>query len=286
MPTVDVNGVELYYESRGEGPPVIFLHGAGADHRYWAEVTDLLTDDYEVITLDMRLHGRTGGDPDPAPTTATYVQDLHAFIDSLDLDRPAIVGHSMGGMIAQRYVDTYPDDVRALVTLGATTTDPRSASEWFTWKVVYPVHDWLTDNVGQSAAHKLMKGFLWLRGDDIELSGMERRERIEATHNDDYPEPTDAQDSAIREALADWTDPSIDYAAIPVPYLYLYGEKELDSFPAHAEYVAETAPHGRAVEIPDASHHSHVDTPEFVVDAIREFLDEEVGAGTAITGGE
>lgn len=286
MPTVEANGIELYYERRGDGPPVVFLHGAGADHRYWAEVTDPLTDEFEVVVLDMRLHGKSGGDPDDPGAIGTYVEDLHAFIDGLGLDRPAIVGHSMGGMVAQRYVDAYPGGVRAMVTLGATTTNPRSTTEWFTWTVVYPAHDWLSANIGRSAAHKLMKGFLWLRRDDTELSDMERRERIEAAHSDEYPEPTDAHDAAIRETLDDWNDPSIDYTAIPVPYLYLYGEMELDSFPAHAEFVAETVPQGRAMEIPGASHHSHVDNPNFVVDAIWTFLGEEVSTGTSDADGD
>lgn len=274
MPTVETNGVETYYETRGSGPPVIFLHGAGGDHRVWAEVAEPLTDDYEVITPDFRLHGKTGGEPAEPITTGTYVEDLHAFIDTLHLERPAIVGLSMGGMIAQRYVDAYPDDVQAVVTLGAMTTEARSRGEWFMWRVIYPIHDWLADKLGASSAHRFMEAFLWLRGDDTELSDMEERERIETEHHEDYPEQTEAQSAATRDALDDYDDRSIDYEAISVPYLYLYGEKELDTLTGHADFVAEAVPLGRAREIPNAGHHSHVDNPEFVVDTIREFLDD------------
>lgn len=281
MPTVETNGVETYYETRGSGPPVIYLHGAGGDHRVWAEVTEPLTEDYEVITPDMRLHGKTGGDPEASITTGTYVEDLHALIDALDLDPSVIIGLSMGGMVAQRYVDAYPDDVRAIVTLGAMTTDPQSRSEWFMWRVIYPIHDWLIDNLGASSAHRFMKGFLWLRGDDTELSDMEERERIETEHRENYPDQTEAQSAATRDALEDFDDRSIDYGAIHVPYLYLYGEKELDTLTGHADFVAETVPQVRVREIPDASHHSHVDNPEFVIDTIEGFLDEHVTAEPA-----
>lgn len=274
MPTVETNGVDTYYETRGSGPPVIFLHGAGGDHRVWAEVTEPLTGDYEVITPDFRLHGKTGGDPEEPISTGTYVEDLHAFISALDLDRPAIVGLSMGGMVAQRYVDAYPDDVKAVVTLGVMTTEPQSRSEWFMWRFVYPIHDWLTENIGASSAHRFMVAILWLRGDDTELSDMEERERIETEHHEEYPEQTEAQIEATRDALADFDDHAIDYGAISAPYLYLYGEKELDTLAGHADFIAETVPDGRAQEIPEASHHSHVDNPEFVIRAIREFLDD------------
>lgn len=286
MPTVETNGVETYYETRGSGPPVIFLHGAGGDHRVWAEVTEPLTHDYEVITPDFRLHGKTGGDPGAAITTGSFVEDLHAFIDTLDLDRPALVGLSMGGMVAQRYVDAYPDDVRAVVTLGATTTDARSRSESFMWRVIYPIHDRLVNSLGASSAHRFMEAVLWLRGDDVELSDMEERERIETEHREDYPEQTDAQSAATRDALDDFDDRSIDYEAISIPYLYLYGEKELDTLTGHANFVAETVPGGCAQEIPGAGHHSHVDNPGFVIDTIREFLDEHVQTETAVADGE
>lgn len=284
MPTVEANGVDLYYERRGDGPPVIFLHGAGADHRVWAEVTEPLTDAYEVVTPDIRLHGKTGGDPAESITMETYVEDLHAFISALELDRPVIVGLSMGGMVAQRYVDAYPDDVRAIVTLGAMTTETRSRTEWFMWQFIYPVYDFLLDKLGESTAHRFMEAFLRLRGDDIEESDMEERERIETEHREDYPEQTEAQSEATRDALTGFDDRAIDYEAISVPYRYLYGEKELDTLTGHADFVAETVPQGSATEIPNAGHHSNVDNPEFVIDTIRAFLDEhvltETGTGT------
>lgn len=188
-------------------------------------------------------------------------------------------------MVAQRYVDAHPNDVKAVVILGVMTTDPQSRSEWFMWRFIYPIHDCLMENLGASSAHRFMEAFLWLRGDDTELSDMEERERIETERHEDYPEQSEAQSAATRNALDDFDDRSIDYESISVPYLYLYGEKELNTLTGHADFIAETVPEGRAQEIPGASHHSHDDNPEFVIHAIREFLDD-VSAKTRVADGE
>lgn len=274
MPTVEANGASLYFETRGSGPPVIFLHGAGADHRVWAEVTEPLTEDYEVIVLDMRLHGKSGGEPGEPVTIDTYVDDLHGFIGTLDLATPAIVGLSMGGMVAQRYAAEYPDEVRALSTLGAMTTETLSREEWLLEKVAFPVVDRVRNTAGEEYARKLMDAIMNLRPDDVEPSDMDERDRIESAHNDDYPEQSEAQEAAVRDSLSGYGDRSTDYTAITTPFLYLYGEREMSTLQDHAEFVTETVPNGRALEVPNASHHSHVDNPEFVVETLREFLDE------------
>jgi len=139
MPTVEANGVDLYYERRGDGPPVIFLHGMGLDHRYWPEFAAPLTDDYEVIVLDMRLHGRSGGDPEAELSIDTYADDLHALVDELGFETPAIVGHSMGGMVALRYADQYPDALSALVTLGSETPETPTLRAWLYDRIVFPL---------------------------------------------------------------------------------------------------------------------------------------------------
>jgi pimeloyl-ACP methyl ester carboxylesterase len=61
MPTVRTNDIETYYERRGEGPPVVFVHGAIVDHSQWDPQLDALSGDYTTVAYDVRGHGRTGG---------------------------------------------------------------------------------------------------------------------------------------------------------------------------------------------------------------------------------
>lgn len=275
MPTVETNGVDLYYERRGEGPPVVFLHGAGLDHRLWPELADPLTAAYEVVALDMRLHGRSGGDPDADPSFSDFVDDLHGFVRELGLDRPVVVGHSLGGMVALGYADRY-DDHAGIVTVGSETPDTPSFRAWCYDAVVFPVHYRLRDALGQGAADRFMFAMNRLARDDAGLSDLDEFERITTDHHADYPEPTPTEQEAIEATFDDYGALDIDYSSIRVPVLALYGERELAVIADHAEYLAEQVPDGRALEVPDAAHLSPVDNPSFVMDAIRDFLDEHV----------
>jgi pimeloyl-ACP methyl ester carboxylesterase len=77
----------------------------------------------------------------------------------------------------------------------------------------------------------------------------------------------------VADALASYVDLSVDYGSIAVPSLHLHGEYEIPQLHRHARYMADRIPGCEASEIPGAGHVSHVDNPEFVVDALREFLD-------------
>lgn len=276
MPTVEANGVELYYERRGAGPPVVFLHGAGLDHRLWAEFTRPLTDDYEVVVLDRRLHGRSGGDPAQPPSMDTYVDDLHALFDALGLDSPVIVGHSMGGMVALRYADRYPDEISGLITLGSETPDVPTRRAWVYDRLVFPTHDRLREWFGHDVANRFMFAVGWLARDDTTLSDLEEYERIVTEHESDYPEPTPPAQDAIEESMGTYDGLTIAYEAITAPVLAMYGDREMAVLAEYAEHIAASVPNGRTVEIPDAAHLSPVDNPEFVLDTIRAFLDEQL----------
>lgn len=276
MPTVEANGVDLYYERRGDGPPVIFLHGMGMDHRLWPEFTEPLTDDYEIVVLDMRFHGRSGGDPDEDVTLDTYVDDIRALVEILDLDTPTIIGHSMGGMVALQYADSHPEDVRAVVTIGAQSPDTPTARTWLYTNVVYPLNSWLHDTFGEQAAERFVLALFWLTRENEALSDLEEIERIITDHHVDYPEPTQAEHTAIDASLEDYSDRTLDYGAIDVPFLALHGELEPAIMAHHADHLAANIPRCRAVRIPEAGHVSMVENLDFVRDTICDFLKEHL----------
>lgn len=93
---VDANGIRIHYaRTGGDKPPVILAHGAGDDGLCWTRVAKELEDTYDVVMPDARGHGRTTGGAGDYSTDAR-VADMVAFIEALDLIRPAIGGHSMG----------------------------------------------------------------------------------------------------------------------------------------------------------------------------------------------
>jgi len=101
MPTVTVNGTELYHEVRGTGPPVLLIMGATGDGGHFDKLADLLADEFTVITYDRRGNGRS---PVPAgwETTSPEEQadDAAALLDALGTGPAAVFSTSSGGVFA------------------------------------------------------------------------------------------------------------------------------------------------------------------------------------------
>jgi 3-oxoadipate enol-lactonase len=114
MPQIRVNGVDLYYETAGEGPPVLFLHGLGSSIRDWENQIPEFGRSYRVIALDMRGHGRSSKPAGPY-SVAQFAADAIELLRTLHATPSHIVGLSMGGMIAFQMAVDSPAAVRSLV---------------------------------------------------------------------------------------------------------------------------------------------------------------------------
>jgi N-formylmaleamate deformylase len=98
----------------GGGPAVILLHGVTDNGMCWVRVADALCSTYDVIMPDARGHGLSDR-PDGGYSVEERAADVAALIDALELDRPVLMGHSLGGGLASVVAALYPDKVRALV---------------------------------------------------------------------------------------------------------------------------------------------------------------------------
>jgi len=116
MPYATVqDGVELFYEDLGEGPPVCLVHGGLMSHRVWeAQVTALLEAGFRVIAPDLRGHGHSA--KPMAPYTAEmHATDLNALRAALAVDEMALVGWSLGATVGVAYAAAYGDRLTHLV---------------------------------------------------------------------------------------------------------------------------------------------------------------------------
>ncbi|MEU8336149.1 alpha/beta fold hydrolase [Micromonospora tulbaghiae] len=114
----DVNGVHLYYETHGEGRPMILLHGGLTSGEMFAPILPALTGKHQVILVDLQGHGRTA-DVDRPLDMALMADDVAALIDLLGLDRPDVVGFSLGGGVALHTAFRHPEKVGRLVAASA-----------------------------------------------------------------------------------------------------------------------------------------------------------------------
>ncbi|MCJ7774259.1 MAG: alpha/beta hydrolase [Desulfobacterales bacterium] len=116
MPFIDVENGRLFYEVSGKGHPLVLLHGAWASHRWWRWQVPELSRYYRVIALDARGHGQS------TPLEKVYsvygfVRDLEIVLNFLCVEKPILIGWSMGGIISMQYCIDFPENVKALVLI-------------------------------------------------------------------------------------------------------------------------------------------------------------------------
>src|SRR3954451_5514611 len=114
---VDVNGVHMYYETYGEGTPLVLLHGGmlSIDLNF-ASLIPTLARKHRVIGVEMQGHGRTA-DIGREITHAALASDIVGLLDPLGIDRAHVLGHSMGGAVALELAVSHPERVRSVVPI-------------------------------------------------------------------------------------------------------------------------------------------------------------------------
>lgn len=119
MPSLTIDGTDIYYERRGAGEPLLLIQGLGGHSLHWGEgFLGALEDTLELVLYDHRGAGRSG-ELEVECTIAGLAEDAVAVLDALELDSAHVVGISMGGMVAQELVLNHPERVRTL-TLGCS----------------------------------------------------------------------------------------------------------------------------------------------------------------------
>lgn len=130
MPTFETDGTNLYYETYGAGPALIFAHGAGGNHLSWWQQVHHFRDRYTCVVFDHRGFGRSV-DPRPVEQRPRFDEDLAALIDHLGVESVRLVAQSMGGWTCLGYAVTHPERVRGLVmadTMGGLTSPELTAA--------------------------------------------------------------------------------------------------------------------------------------------------------------
>jgi pimeloyl-ACP methyl ester carboxylesterase len=114
----EVNGINLYYETHGAGRPMILLHGGLMSGEMFGPILPSLAERHQVIAVDLQGHGRTA-DIDRPIDIRLMADDIAALIDHLGLEKPDVVGYSLGGGVALFTAMKYPEKVGKLVSASA-----------------------------------------------------------------------------------------------------------------------------------------------------------------------
>ena len=267
MPTVRTNEIGTYYEQRGSGPPLVFVHGAILDHTQWEPQMEALAEEYHTVAYDVRGHGRTGGSTRDRYSIELFADDLDALIRALGLDTPVICGLSTGGCIAQVYAARYPDRIAGLVLADTFTPELLDRREWLQRSAMLRATVLPVRLVGYERVEKAM---VWLQ-ERFQRGVSGDYENIERLRTAGPRMATDEFAKVIR-AVASFHGTVLDLSTIAVPTLVLYGEHEPAFIRRHVPKLTAELPDVTVREVPNAGHASNLDESAFFTTALATFL--------------
>ena len=260
MQTVtSADGTRIAYERRGEGPPLVLLHG-GATRRYWEPVVPRFTDDYTVVLPDRRGRGDSG-DSEPY-SIDREVEDVRAVVDALD-GAPVLYGHSFGGLQAIEAARTATVEAVVAYEPAFLVGEYREQAD---------LAARMRDRLDAGERREAMKLHLRevLHGGQIESGDFD-------AWLDEWPawpgvvehvENTVRMDRALEEhRLPDGLD-------VDAPTLLLTGSEAPSHLRDSVRAVGEALPASRLVEFDGLGHSGPTEAPERVTAEVRAFLDE------------
>jgi len=256
----DVKGGKLYFETAGEGHPLVLIHGGLMDSRMWDGQMEYFSQHFQVIRYDIRGYGRSEGSQE----RFSHIEDLLVLFEFLKIDKAHILGLSMGGMIAIDFVLEYPDKSTSLIPVA-------SALNGYLYKDAENLIQKYTDIIktakekGLEAAAELVLEMPYFapitRDQSMTVKLMEM-----IKHNfNNWSLP---QDNAI------WPQPlSIQrIASIKIPTLVLAGDSDVSDILGVADVLANKIPGAKKVLIPGAGHHLNLENPVAFNQIVVEFL--------------
>jgi pimeloyl-ACP methyl ester carboxylesterase len=249
MPKLNRDGVNIYYEVHGEGPPLILTHGYSSTSAMWQGQIAPLSQRHKLVLWDMRGHGQSDYPPDPnAYSEALTVADMAALLDEVGAGSAIVGGLSLGGYMSLAFYRAYPARVRALLIID---TGP----------------GFKKDEAREAWNRRALDTADRLERDGLFVLKSASRERSTVEHRD-------AQGLALaaRGMLTQRDARVIELLPqIKVPSLIVVGADDTP-FLAASDYMAAKIPGAKKVVIPHAGHAVNIDQPQAFIDAVLPFL--------------
>lgn len=246
-----VNGIELAYERRGRGTPLVLIHGHPLDHAIWSPIVPLLEDDFDLLLPDLRGFGQSET-PRTSFLLADMAGDIAALLDFLQIEKAALAGHSMGGYIALAFARAYPQRVRGLGLVASHVfPDPPEKK---------PVRYADAAAVEAGGVGSLAEGFPVKLTADASLQAALRRIILRQS--------VYGVAQSLR-AMAERPDSSALLAGFDFPVVIVHGDADAIVPVARARQGKALAKNARLVEIEGAGHMPMMEFPRQTAEALK-----------------
>lgn len=265
MPKAQSNGIELYYEVQGAGKPLVLISGLGYSSWQWHKMVPLLAERFQVVTFDNRGVGQS--DKPAGPYTAQMLAaDTVGLLDALTIEKAVVLGHSMGGFVAQAMALDFPQRVEKLILCSTNFGGPRHVpvtaeamkiladvtsdplTRFKNGLAVSTAPGWAEKNPGM-----IEEWIKWRAANPIEPAHYQAQMAVGLSL---MPEAAAFEDKLPR---------------LNVPTLILFGAHDKVVPPANADMLAQKIAGSRVVIFPDAGHFFPIEIPEAASRAITDF---------------
>jgi pimeloyl-ACP methyl ester carboxylesterase len=253
------NQAKLCYVEQGDssGVPVLFLHGASDSWRSFERTLPHLPESIRAIALTQRGHGDSSR-PSRGYRCQDFASDLAAFMDALDLRTAVIAGHSMGGVVAQRFALDYPERALALVLAGSSPTMRGNSEVQELWDSAIST---LTDPVD--------RGFV-VEFQESTLAQFIPEPFLETVIQESLKVPARLWKAMFASLLQD--DWSHEINKIKAPTLILWGDRDAFCSRRDQDALARSISTSQLVVYSNTGHALHWEEPELFADDLVEFV--------------
>ena len=250
----DRNGVKLAYLDTGSGEPaLVFIHGWCCNHAMWGEQTKAFAPEHRVVAVDLRGMGASDK-PDQDYDIDGFCEDVAWLLNKIGLERPVLIGHSMGGVITLNLLRKHPDIARAAVFVDAGIMPFPDQFQ----PLVAQMIEGLKSPAYKDIATNFVKQFLFRPESPADL-----RDEVTASM-------AQAPQRVMHTALASTLDPkNCPAGELPVPSFFVRAA----SLPMTEGQIAERYP-GMEVTTMDAGHFLHMEKPEEFNALLAKFLEK------------
>src|SRR5512143_855589 len=253
MEKVNIDGINIAYTKRGQGAPLVLIHGYPLDHSIWNEVAPLLEPNFDLIMPDMRGFGESDV-MEADDSILDYASDIARLLTHLRISKAYVAGHSMGGYVALAFARMYEERLSGLGMISsqmAADTQERRAGRYATAEQVLkegvqPVVDAMTTKLSADPAIQDFVRDVIARQPPVGIA------------------------SALR-AMANRPDSSDIFKEFPFPVVIVHGDADMLIPVERGQEMKDALPSARYTGLPGVGHMPMMENPKAVSQALRAF---------------
>jgi len=263
---VEVGNAKIYYEEKGDGVPLIMIHGGFIDRRMWDEQFEYFSKDYRVIRYDARNHGLTTSGAD----NFTNYDDLNAIMDSLKINKAVVMGLSMGGLITIDFALSHPEKVIAIIPVSTGISGFDKKDDY--WKEFDKnINTEFSNNNVDGAVECMLKAWTYGPKRTSEQVDANVKEKVKLMIKSTFDKPDTMRIPGKLNPAANGR-----LSEIKVPVLTIYGDLDMQGIIDIAGRIEKEITGSKKVKIKGAAHMINMEFPDEFNEIVSKFLSENI----------